>query len=400
VRLEVVAGEPMGGYADRVDGVLGTLDPLEVHAVTFADGGHRFALVVADLVCVNSDVVERVREAGRSLGVDTCWVAATHTHASPESGCVPGGTTTPPDLAARLVTSACSAMELALSDERRSAVSATRVRVSGLGGRRNVADAPVELPVDAIVVSEDDAVRGLIVVSPVHPTVLSSDNRAVSADLTGGIRRALRGGDHWVVVATGAAGDISTRHTRRGRGADEVDRLGAMVAEALTIDALRPDPHDRSALGAPIARALRLVPKDPTELDRIAPPTADGAEIDHRSHQVMRQGERIAADLAVQARTEPYTIEIESVRLGGATVVAVPAELFLALGESIRAAVPASEPPVIVLGYANGYLGYLTDGEVSPTYESLVSPVQPDSGRLVAQAAIELVTSSTQEEQG
>ncbi len=379
----------MGGYADRTDGVQGVLDPLEVHVVTFADDDHRFALIVADLVCVNSDVAGRIHATVGALHVDSCWVAATHTHASPEAGCIPGGSTTPSSLATRLLTAARAATEAAVANEQEATLHPTRVHVAGLAGRRNTVDTPTDIPVDALVVTDErDDVIGTIVVSPVHPTVLPADNSYVSADLSGGIRRALGTGHRWVVVATGAAGNISTRHTRRGRTSSEIDRLGQLVAEQLKIDERLPAPPDQVRIRPPATRVIELEPKKPDEIDSAIRFELDNSRSDERSRVVLEQGRRIAGELAAQARTEPYRVAVQAVGLGSATLVSVPAELFLELGESIRArASAANGPAVIVLGYTNGYLGYLTTGDAPETYETFVSPVRRGSGEHVAEAA-------------
>lgn len=395
-RLQVVDGEPMGGYADRRQGVQGLVDPLEVHAVTFADDDHRFALIVADLICVNADIVDRIRASMRPLRVDSCWIAATHTHASPEAGCVPGGSTTPPGLGDRLLTAAVAATKAALADERESAMYAARVQVSGVAGRRNDAAGPADVPIDALVVTSEDTVVGTIVVCPVHPTVLPADNMRVSADLSGGIRRALAAGDRWIVVATGAAGNISTRHTRRDRSWSEVGRLGHVVAEHVQIDALRIDglvasPLEQARIRPPSTRVVALEPKRPDEVDVALSFKPDQLPSDERTRLVLEQGRRIAADLAARARTEQYRVAIEAVGLGSVTLVAVPAELFLELGEAIRAGASAgSGSAVVVLGYTNGYLGYLAARDTPPTYETLVSPVRRGSGEQLVEAAIAL----------
>ncbi|OKI46775.1 hypothetical protein A6A27_36940 [Micromonospora sp. CB01531] len=391
-RLEVVPGEPMGGYADRSDGVQNVLDPLEVHAVTFADDGHRFALVVADLICVNVDVVERIRAAMRDIDVQSCWVAATHTHASPEAGCIPGGEATPRHVADRLEAASLAAARSALASERAARLGCVRTLVPKLAGRRNVTDSgPLDIPVHAITVTAGTDVVGLVVISPVHPTILPADNNHVSADLNGGIRRALSAPGRWAVVATGAAGDISTRHTRQGRGLDEVDRLGAWLA-----DRVEPVPHIGGGTPAPvrppISRTITLAPKQPEELDaalRQAPPPAGKNE---RIHWVLQQGRRIAEEQAARRRTEPYVIDVEAVDLDGVTVVAVPGELFLELGETIRSAAPDQVGDIVVLGYANGYLGYLPARDTQPCYETYVSPVTSGSGEIVVEAAVEAAT--------
>jgi hypothetical protein len=378
----------MGGYADRSHGVHSVLDPLEVRVVTFVDHAHRFALVVADLICVNADIVERIRESLRDLGVDSCWVAATHTHASPEAGCVPGGSPTPPALGARLLDAAVASARAAVEDEREVVLGQTRAWVADLAGRRNAGDVPaIDIPVDAIVVSNEDTVVGVVTVCPVHPTVLPADNSDVSADLNGGVRRVLDAPGRWAVAATGAAGNISTRHTRQGRSPHEIDRLAAVAADRLELGANRTSQRQVDALRPPVSRVVRLEPKLPAEVDAsivAAPPTAIRA--DARSRLVFEQGRRMARELATRTRAEAYDVEIQAVGLAGVTLVAIPAELFLELGESIRAAAGSD---VIVLGYTNGYLGYLPSQSTPPTYETLVSPVRLGSGERVVEAAVQ-----------
>ncbi|MER5705136.1 hypothetical protein ABT023_24755 [Micromonospora sp. NPDC002296] len=385
----------MGGYIDRSEGVQGVLDPLEVHVVTFADDGHRFALVVADLICVNADVVDRIRTAMRGIGVSSCWVVATHTHASPEAGCFPGGGVTPRPVADRLMAASLAAARHAMAAERSARLGATRTLVPGLAGRRNLADPPaMDIPVDTIVVTAGTDVVGLIVISPVHPTVLPADNNQVSADLNGGIRRALSAPDRWVVVATGAAGDISTRHTRQGAGRPEVDRLGARVASRV-----EPSPHaghhPAAPVRPPVSRNVRLRPKQPAELDASARPTPQ-VEND-RIRLVLRQGLRIAEEQAARRRTEPYVVEVAAVDLDGVTVVGVPGELFLELGEAIRSASADQDSDVVVLGYTNGYLGYLPTRDTPPCYETYASPVSSGSGEALVEAAVQAAVEATRD---
>lgn len=389
-RLEVVPGEPMGGYADRSDGVQNVLDPLEVHAVTFADDRHRFALVVADLICVNVDVVERIRSAMRDIGVQSCWVAATHTHASPEAGCSPGGEATPRHVADRLEAASLAAARSAMASERAARLGYVRTLVPKLAGRRNVADAgPLDIPVDTITVTAGADVVGLVVISPVHPTILPADNNHVSADLNGGIRRALSAPGRWVVVATGAAGDISTRQTRQGRGLDEVDRLGAWLAGRVQPVPPHVGGGTPTPVRPPISRTVTLAPKQPAELDVALRQTPLPVGKDERIRWVLQQGRRIAEEQAARRRTEPYVIDVEAVDLDGVTVVAVPGELFLELGETIRSAAPDQVGDIVVLGYANGYLGYLPARDTQPCYETYVSPVTSGSGEILVEAAVE-----------
>jgi hypothetical protein len=77
--------------------------------------------------------------------------------------------------------------------------------------------------------------------------------------------------------------------------------------------------------------------------------------------------------------------------LGDLALVSVPAELFSSFGSQIA---DASDDPTLVLGYSNGYIGYLADRRAheAATYEALASPYGPESGELVTSAATALVS--------
>jgi hypothetical protein len=392
----VIPGEALGGYADRTDGAGDLLDPLEVHVITFADEGHRFALVTADLVCANADVVATVRSVlRRKLPVDSCWVAATHTHAGPETGCIPGGGPTPPGIANRLVTVAIEAAQAAISAEQTSRPRPVRTHVSGFASRRgSPSESTLDLPIDALQCMVGDDVVGTLVVSPVHPTILSADNSRVSADLNGGIRRALSSDNRrWAVVATGAAGDISTRHTRRSREVGEIDRLGRLAAEAVDRTAPPPTPVANGGLRPPVSEVVALRPKRPTEVERQLGEPISPHLTDERSRWVLEQGRRIAAELASHQRVDPYEVDVQAIELDVVTLVAVPAELYLDLGEAIRATAATDGRSVVVLGYTNGYLGYLPTHDAPTGYETYVSPVTAGSGETVVQAAVAAIKS-------
>jgi hypothetical protein len=104
-----------------------------------------------------------------------------------------------------------------------------------------------------------------------------------------------------------------------------------------------------------------------------------------------------AAMLARLAGAEPgaiaQTITLEAWSLGGLDLLAMPAELFASLGTQI---VNDTYPPVIVLGYANGYTGYLADSAAyaAETYEALASPYPAGTGERIAKAARALLTES------
>jgi hypothetical protein len=403
--LPVPDGTPMGGYLDRPGPSTGLLDPLSVEAVTWFDGERRFALATADVICVNEDLAHRVRSesqsSDRSLGCEL-WLAATHTHSGPETGCVPGGGPTPGPWLDRLSEAVGTAVRRAIDDERPCDGEARHGELHGVGADRSRPSAPAVVPLTVIAVRErgddDGRIAGVLAVLPVHPTVLPAAGRLVSADLAGAVRRALRarlGPGVWAVVATGAAGDISTRHTRRGQDAAELDRLAGMVADRC-VELLREPPGRAWSAGSRIALAARRLLLDPAGPGTVAG-SADAAELARGLRAAEESGDPIAVRMARSrmegvrarsARTDPIGVHVHAARIGELSVAGLPGEPFLAVAGSITSAGPG-----MVLGYVNGYPGYLPTAEAygRAEYEVLVSQVAPGSAEALAGAARQLL---------
>jgi len=217
------------------------------------------------------------------------------------------------------------------------------------------------------------------VVMPVHPTVLPATSTLVSADLAGAVRRALadRLDGAWVAVATGCAGDISTRATRRAQTPEECARLGE-VAAAQIVDVIARTPACTEAGNPPLrasTRTLRL-PVRPVETPEL-PPDAD------RIAHTFRQGAAIAQERLARHPDGVAELTVSAARLGAIRLAGLGAEPYLAV---------RSELPAVVFGYANGYAGYLPDEPAFTglSYEVLSSPFQPDAAARAVRAITEM----------
>ena len=103
------------------------------------------------------------------------------------------------------------------------------------------------------------------------------------------------------------------------------------------------------------------------------------------------QGEAMLAALtALALDANASRLRIDAWMLGDLALVAIPAELFVSLGREIE---NASAGKTLILGYANGYSGYLADRAAhrAGTYEALASPFGPEAGERVAATAAKLV---------
>ena len=400
----------------------GVADALEAHVITVTDGARRFALVVLDVVCVNVDLATSIAAA---VPADDVWVCATHTHSGPETGCQPRGTTTPTQWLSVCTAAAVRAAEAAVRSEVPGTLSVGVSMVASVASVRSNPSGALAVPVDVVSFHTPDGLGGLLVVVPVHPTVLPFSSTVVSADLTGAVRRALADRAPWVVVATGAAGDISTRGVRQGSDPAECSRLGRVVASQLTV------PPSVAGCGTPWAATsetvwsaaadLMVTPlgdnspstQDPCRCSRLelnqgtldqncrcnlptsnrspVPSPADSPRAEstdqaaNRSPVLSRQEEtlRQAERLAVRS-TEPMRATVRAARLGGVDLIGLPGEPFLGLR-------PES---AILLGYVGGYLGYLPTRAAfagEPTYETVISPVAPGEPERLVDAALTLL---------
>jgi neutral ceramidase len=360
--LAVPLGTALGGYADRVTGATGTLDELQVWCVRL--GG--LTLVVADVVCVRGDLADSVSAA---LGGGPVWTAATHTHSGPDLNCGPGIRPTPPPWLEAIPAAAAEAASRVVT------VDATLAwhtgAVHGVGSVRARTGSAPSVPVDVLAARDTDGgLRGVVVVLPVHPTVLPASNTRVSADLTGAVRRAVQrrlGPSAWVVVATGCAGDISTRMTRRAPTPEECDRLGELAA-AQIVDVLATEPIHLERGDPPVqarTRTLRL-PIRPAEE---APAAPSG---DDRIAHTYRQGLAVARERMTRHPDGVAVLRVDTARLGAIRLAGISAEPYLAVRNLVDG---------VVLGYANGYAGYLPDADAfeTPSYEVLSSPFRPDA---------------------
>ncbi len=390
--LPVPDGSTLGGYVDRAGPSDGVADALEAHVVTVTDGARRFALVVLDVVCVNADLATSIAAA---VPADDVWVCATHTHSGPETGCQPRGTTTPAQWVSVCTSAAVRAAGDAVRSEVPGVLSAGVSWVSSVASVRSNPSGALAVPVDVVSFHTADGLGGLLVVLPVHPTVLPAASTVVSADLTGSVRRASADRAPWVVVATGAAGDISTRGVRQGSDPVECSRLGRVVASQLTVPPPTPggDAVWSAAADLTVTSAGDNSPSTQdhcrcsgVELNqgtldqncRCDLPISNRSPVLSRQEETLRQAERLAV-----RSTEPMRATVRAARLGGVDLIGLPGEPFLGLR-------PES---AILLGYVGGYLGYLPTREAfagPATYETVISPVAPGESERLVDTALNL----------
>jgi hypothetical protein len=407
ISFPIPVGTPLAGYVARAGVAEGVMDELMVGAFVLQHEDRRFVLVAADVIAVDASLTGEVAAAA---GVERAELVlcASHTHSGP-AGVV--ARLHPADvdrldqiLRSRFVTTAAEAIAMARAGFERVELLVGVAETEGVAANRNDPTATYDPRLTVVATRRrDGSLQAVICHFACHPTILGADNQLVSADFPGALRKALNdaldcnGRAPVILFVNGAAGDVSTRFTRRAQDAGEVSRVGAALAMA-AVQAL----ENASPLAGSIRHGrtiVRLPPRarHPVESRAVsaragsdeAPDLLSPAQL--RVAETRAQGAAMMESLAqIPNPAIPDELELEALALGDVVLVAVPGELFSSLGRRIECE-PAGRK--LILGYANGYVGYLTDiaAHETETYEALASPFDPEAGERVATAATALV---------
>lgn len=343
----------MAGYAARTGPSEGVLDPIKARVAVL---NHDLAIVALDWCWVYDEFVRRLR---RALGIKHVVVAATHTHSGPE----------PYDVTSKIV----RAVREADRNARECEVRFGRAPVKGIGANRRHPAGPHDPEVRVLVFG-----RHAIVNYGCHPTTIGAANRKLSADFFGLAASEFPG---VMIMTNGACADVSTRFTRRGEDYSETRRFAKIFSRAIR----RAIASSRPVRAEPIdvfGRTLRLKARPPlpvSEARRILRTAETALETARRrgaeNGDLRRHVTRVEAARELfrkPRRAGPF--EVQTVRLGGLRLLAVPLELMASTGRRLAKSYD------MIFCYANGYAGYLVSGS-SSDYEGLVSPIDPGEVR-------------------
>lgn len=394
----VPTGTPLGGYAVQDRLAVDNEEQLEVHSIVIESSGTRFALVVADAVCVNEDLAQKIEGGVRDLGIDHCIVAATHSHSAPELGCFPGGAATPDDWLHLMTAISVRSVRSAMKNQEAATIVSDRVDVDGVASVRNLPFSPHPLPVDVIhFVDSRSRRRGIWINAPIHATVLPASSGIVSADLIGAARSALLANDDdlvWAVVSVGAAGDLSTRGQRSAQTPAECRRLGTKIATAVLEVGWDADAVGISlglvesfSVSLPSASPFSGSGFDTAELRSIAA-TGTHEPVDRQTETVLQAIELTRGRVLPPA----FTIPVSLSNFGAMIVVALAVEPLSSFAMELERAIHdfGYRGRIVIVGYAGGYFGYLPTAWdfQRATYETLASPFGRDASRLLMEAIL------------
>ncbi|MDN6480524.1 MAG: hypothetical protein L0K42_07330, partial [Acidipropionibacterium jensenii] len=333
--------------------------------------------VANDALAVSRPLHSAIRAAVRQqLPGATVLVSASHTHSAPGAWCG----TIHPLLPAALDLAQIDAVAQQLGSALPPVRSVDLVRgvasVTGVGTNRNDPARPVDTTVDVLAAllpgNHSAGPIGLIVDHACHPTVLGPDSTAWSPDWVTGLRDGLETslGAVPVLFLQGAAGDVSTRFTRRCPTTAEAIRIGRRVAAGALSALESARPVDPAAGIGGHRHVLVLNRRDAeAELATIDPPGSTTAGADS---QQLARSQGLAGLRALAAHPGPHTLiaPVHDLRIGSVRYLAVPVELPNDWGRRL-----ATAGDLQVIGYTDDYLGYLADEDAhrAGSYEATSS---------------------------
>ncbi|WP_048811019.1 neutral/alkaline non-lysosomal ceramidase N-terminal domain-containing protein [Thermococcus gammatolerans] len=395
---------PMAGYALRKGRSVGTLDPLYAKALYLEE--ERPAVIISlDLVRVDNELYREIaRKVSEILDLpkESVLVSATHTHSGPEVSTSFWNSVGLDENEVKLVEEYRNFLverigALVESLQPKSGeLYAGSAEVRGVSSNRVSEDGPLDREC-VFLFSEREAIA---LNFACHPTVLPAENRKFSGDLAGAIARLFESKFRTAMFLNGAAGNVSTRFTRRAQTPDEVLRLARLFYEQVAPSFGRA--HRVSGAINVEWRNLKLKLREFPPVETVEKLERDALrrwkESVNAPLPVRRMLESNYLGVKILKRRLSLLESIESIdfRIAkmsiGRDLVAlfVPAELFVEYQIAVKEA--STYRYTMLVGYSNGYWGYVPYGETGDsTYEMAVSLVHPDEYDRILETLVELV---------
>jgi hypothetical protein len=392
-------GHRLDGYAARTGLATGTADPLRATVIWLSTADDPGVLwLTLDAIAVSKDLTAALSAAaGAAAGIPASHVvvSASHTHSGPSGWTGEIHPVIPAERESDLVDALVSSVQGASLERRPVNASWRSIEVVGVGTNRHRQNGPHDNTAGILALhSPDGSLEAVLLDFACHPTTYGPENLQYSADWPGAARAALA--PAVVGFLQGAAGDVSPRFTRQGRGAAEVTRLGRLLATrvreslagpGLALGGFAPGIR-RTTLDLPVrafpspAAAAELVTAAEARLNGSDDPSG-------RISQTRLDGARGQALMAVASVPPALSLPISVVTLGDVCWINLPIELFAAHGATLQQ--DSTHPITRVIGYTDGYFGYVVDPPAADanTYEALITYFnQPTTKTLLTEATL------------
>ena len=385
----------MAGYAARKDRASGTHDELFARALAVDNGHQRLVLIAADLIALDGDLVDIVRNSLADefhTPIESILLHCTHNHSGPVTRVFSDAAERDPLYIQILVRKLIGVARQALGQMRPAyltygessvQIGVNRRRLNHEGKAAGGADiaGPIAPIVQTLCVNGSDGrMFAQLFSHACHPTTLRENNRLLSADWPGAAVTHLRSRFHaeaqdvgveetaLPIFLQGCCGDIDPI---RGQGWDAVIENGSLVANAA--HTARWNAH---------GRLDETLQSDEIEIE-LPVNRAASEDVSMLSPEAQRQ--------------ETIPLRLQRLTLGGVHMLGFPAEMFVQYQIDFSR---QSSAPVFSLSCTNGCKGYIPtraehaiggyEVEEAPRYYGMRA-YSPDCERIVRDAVYRLL---------
>ena len=388
-------GTELAGYAGYRP-CIGIHDPLYCKTVVLEQHDGCYALVALDLMCVDESLYDRVAQSVAHLGItkEKLIVCAIHSHAAPRGGFPGEGQLHKLNNAGFQHNDAFTGY---MEDTVKKIVMACEEAVDRLElFRLRVAQG--ELPEigselhtgekaegsRTVLHFQTESGKNLMLYSlPCHPTVLTAANLEVSADFVGQIEKHLN--VDLGIFVNGAAGDISTRFTRREQTFEECERMGAVAAKGI-LESVQHLPFTEPHL---LVGKQLILPLKTREIESEEQALLNLYAATKKWEKAVAEGADPSVQRILKSYVEGAGVSLEFSRLMGdirelilpvsvfkfmdLNVVSIPGELFSTL---------LPDKKTVAICYANGYDRYIADAQAYEKgyYEAMAAVLAKGQG--------------------
>ena len=374
---------------------VGILDDLEAQALVLEAGGEPAAILTADLIGFCPELVEAVRKrVESSLGIapHRVLLAASHTHSGPATIFLRHWGAMDERYLSVIEDQLVGLVEMAWRTLREARAGMALGSVDNIAENRRVPNGAID-PAVPVLRFDDSTGQPIAVLYnyACHPVSLHSYRKLISPDYPGYARSVIQGvlGQDVVVLFTlGAAGDINPRGYVAGQTTPEQSRqmgaiLGCEVAKiALGIES-QPgviSRVERTAIDLPV----EPLPSPAQLRDVRGQLEIEAARLRDEGRPSWKVAEaEIRRDWASEALRawelgqirDSRRCEMQGIRLGDALILALPLEVFVETGLTIKEeARKAGARVTIVSSNSNGALGYLPTQDAYDTEGDYTNP--------------------------
>lgn len=406
----------MGGFGDRTATFTGVHDDIFVRALVLDDGSAPLVLIGSDLMAIDAKMVGLVRieiEKATRIPAENILVSCAHNHSAPSYYQMErrGETELPlrDFLVEQFVKVAVEAYEARVPAR---IGFRTGVLEGATRNRQQENEDVLDTQVGVLRVEELEGRKIIAILFNFtgHPVIVGSENLLLSGEYPGAACRAVEKLMGGVAIFTqGACGDVTVH--RSGDPFLEVERVGRLLAGEVikTAEFIRgAETVSLAAASSTLELAPRALPtvaeaQEAVDLGQAAFEQAEKKGANAEVQRQLRKRNQLLSATLRQAKAfekrglkqpEKYEAEVQVLKVGDLVIVAVPCELFVEYALEMRARIKQMlGKETIVVGFGNGYIGYVVTPRAMETggYESSVTRVGPAAGRRMTETAMALL---------